>query len=127
MTLDNDDHKIPNITTLKGKRYRIHLESPLTLEQLPYRPMQDDLTLRYILYSGYLLDMIIVSNDGFHGLSKRAHEKAVHDVFQKADDYSKEVLKNKEFFNCTVVSAIYHEEYTFPSSDESSTTDDDEN
>ena len=86
--------------------------------------MHDNLTLRYKLYSEYLLDMIIVSNDGFHELSKQAHEKAVHDVFQKADDYSKEVLKNEEFFNCTIVSAVYHEEYTFPSSDESSTTDD---
>ena len=124
MTLD--DHKIPNITTLKGKRYKIHLESPLTLEQLPYQPMHDDLTLRYILYSEYLLDIIIVSNNGFHGLSRPAHEKAVRDVLQKADDYSKEVLKNKEFFNCTIASTLYHEEYMFPSSDESSTTDDDD-
>ena len=91
--------------------------------------MHDELTLRYRLYSEYLLDMIIVSNDGFHGLPGRAYEKAVQDVLQKADDYSKEVLKNEEFLNCTIISATYHEEYTFPpSSDESSsTTDDDEN
>ena len=89
--------------------------------------MHGDLTLRYRLYSGYLLDIIIVSNNGFHELSRPAHEKAVRNVLQKTDDYFKEVLKNKEFFNCTIVSTLYHEEYTFPSSsDESSTTDDDE-
>ena len=105
------------------------MESPLTLEQLPYLPMHDELTLRYRLYSEYLLDMIIVSNNGFHELPRQAYKKAIHDVLQKADDYSKEVLKNEEFLNCTIVSAIYHEEYMFPpSSDESSsTTDDDEN
>ena len=130
MTLDekDDQHNIPNITTLKGKRYTIRLESPLTLKQLPYGPLHDDLTLRYRLYSGgYLLDIIIVSNDGFHKLSRPAHEKAVCNVLQKADDYFKEVLKNEEFFNCTIVSTLYHEEYTFPSSSDESSTTDDEN
>ena len=87
--------------------------------------MHDDLTLRYRLYSEDLLDMIIVSNEGFHGLSRQAHEKAIQNLFQKADDYSKEVLKNKEFFNCTILSVIYHEEYAFPTSGESSTDDED--
>ena len=109
--------------TLKGKSFRIKLDMPITLDQLPYEPICDDLTLRYKMLSEKLLDMFIVSNKGFQELKGQSYADAIDDVMQKIHDYSKEVLKNIMFHNCTITSTAYHEEYTCPSSDESSDDD----
>ena len=112
-----------NMITLKGKRFRIQLDVPISSHQLPYDPMHDDLTLRYKMYSKEMLDMFICSNKGFHELDKQSYSDAIDDVMQKIHNYSKEILKDSVFYNCRVTSTTYHEEYTWPSSDESSSDD----
>ena len=111
--------------TLKGKSFTIKLDMPITPDQLPYEPIHDDLTLRYKMYSEKLLNMFIVSNKGFQELKddRQSYSVAINDVMQKIHVYSKEILKNIAFHNCSVTSTTYHEEYTCPSSDESSDDD----
>ena len=109
-----------NMITLKGKCFQIQLDVPISFAQLPYNPMHDDLTLRYKMRSKDLLDMYIYSNKGIRGLDKQSYYDAIDDIMKRIHDYSKEILKNDVFHNCRVTSTTYHEEYTWPSDNESS-------
>ena len=105
------------MTTLKGKCYRVQLDEPTSINELPYEPMHSRLTLHYRMYSDTLLDMYIFSKEGIQSFDRESYAEAIEDVLRLTDEYSKQMLRHPIFFNCLIKQATYHEEYMWPNSD----------